>query len=410
MYINMMELKNLVHKRQSGKKYVGLPFGSAVKYKRKEKNLTLEEACEGICSLSYLSKVENNNISASEEFIEKFKKKFDMKDAYDYDKDSFKIHIDQIIEACLKDKKIDHNMLTYYDDRLDYQSLLVDFAYNVLDKNYEQAQTAYKNLSELIYSMPQEPFMVTMILINHILYYEMRYTDGLELLSMVERQQPYSNEISLLIQKWKLLHGFKINNPLLVSNLYQPYEKILIKKQLFEQVKITHMEHLLYKARFSSIEQMKNEISGINNIDEADKEYLMSVCHYHRGNYDKTLSITSKYAEQSQKWMAIHLISLDHLKEEKRIFDAIEKEVINKNPLCKLLKKHLMLKYKGTQEEIVNYIKQDILIQDLCTEDYDILIYLMKDCERLLTKFHFYKDAVSVYRHFLSKLYKISFT
>lgn len=410
MYINMTELKNLVHKRQSGKKYIGLPFGSAVKFKRKEKNLTLEEACEGICSLSYLSKVENNNISASDEFIEKFKQRFEMKDAYDYDKDSFKKHIDQIIGACIRDKKIDHKMVIYYDDRIDYQSILVEFAYDVLDKNYEHAQKAYKNLSELIFSMPQEAFMVTMILINHILYHEMRYTDGLEILSMIEQQHPYSNEIALLIQKWKLLHGFKINNPMLVTNMYQPYEKTLIKKQLFEQVKITNMENLLYKARFITVEQMKHEISGISNIDEADKEYLISVCHYHRGNYEKTLSITSKYAEQSEKWMAIHLLSLDHMKEEKRIFDAIEKEVIKKNPLCKLLKKHLTLKYKGNQEEIVTYIKQDILIQDLCTEDYDILIYLMKDCERLLTKFHYYKDAVSVYRHFLSKIYKITFT
>ena len=58
--INMIELMHLIKKRQVDKPYMIQPFGSAIKYKRKELGLTLEEASEDICSISYLSKVENN--------------------------------------------------------------------------------------------------------------------------------------------------------------------------------------------------------------------------------------------------------------------------------------------------------------------------------------------------------------
>ncbi len=409
MSINMIELKHLVQKRQSGKEYIGLPFGSAIRYLRKELRITLEEASKGICSLSYLSKVENQNISASDEFIEKFKKKYDMKDAYDYDKDNFKEQIEYIIDACLKDHKIDRKMVMYYDDRVDYQSLLVEFAYEVLNNNYDKAELSYKNLVQLISSMPQEAFMITMILVNHILYYEMRYSDGLSLLDIIEKQDPYSNEIALLIKKWKLKHGFQINNAMLVSTIYQPYEKELIKKHLFEQVKSTNVHKLMYQSRFISCKRMKSEISGINDLSETDKHYLIAKCHFHSGDYEKALAISSKYYNQSVQWMALHLLALDHLKHVDPIFKILDETKDYEHPLYKLLSKHLTIKYKAKQEEIVNYIKKDILVHNLITEDYDILIYLMRDCERLLSKFQYYKDAVSVYRHFLSKLYKNSY-
>lgn len=208
----MFDLLNLITKRQTNKDYVSIPFGSAIRFKRKELCMTLEEACEDICSLSYLSKVENNIICASEEYVEKFKERFKINDAYDYDMDKFKKHGKQIIQACLKNREIDVELLNYYEDRDDYQSLLVRFAYYVLKKDYKSAETPYRNLLELITSMPSDPFMLTIILINHVLYHEMRYLDGMELIKLVESKEKISSNMALLISKWKLKFSFKLNN------------------------------------------------------------------------------------------------------------------------------------------------------------------------------------------------------
>ena len=45
-------------------------IGKQVFYKRLQQKMTQEELCQGICSVSYLSKIENGKIEASEEILQ----------------------------------------------------------------------------------------------------------------------------------------------------------------------------------------------------------------------------------------------------------------------------------------------------------------------------------------------------
>ncbi|MEH7457577.1 helix-turn-helix domain-containing protein, partial [Bacillus sp. JJ1127] len=45
-------------------------IGKQVFYKRLQQKMTQEELCQGICSVSYLSKIENGKIEASEEIVQ----------------------------------------------------------------------------------------------------------------------------------------------------------------------------------------------------------------------------------------------------------------------------------------------------------------------------------------------------
>ena len=58
--MNIIVFRRLVRSRKECKLYETKPIGSAIKFKRKAMNMTLEEGSEGICSVSYLSKIENN--------------------------------------------------------------------------------------------------------------------------------------------------------------------------------------------------------------------------------------------------------------------------------------------------------------------------------------------------------------
>ncbi|MDQ0273786.1 helix-turn-helix transcriptional regulator [Cytobacillus purgationiresistens] len=53
-------------------------IGSRIKYYRINSNLTQEELCKGVCSPSYLSKVENNNMDPSEEILKLLCKKMNI--------------------------------------------------------------------------------------------------------------------------------------------------------------------------------------------------------------------------------------------------------------------------------------------------------------------------------------------
>ena len=61
--MNIIVFRRLVRSRKECKLYETKPIGSAIKFKRKAMNMTLEEGSEGICSVSYLSKIENEAIS-----------------------------------------------------------------------------------------------------------------------------------------------------------------------------------------------------------------------------------------------------------------------------------------------------------------------------------------------------------
>jgi len=61
MYINIHNVKHQIGLRKHLPED-GEDIGSMIRHQRRKMNLTLEEGAEGNCSVSYLSKVENNQI------------------------------------------------------------------------------------------------------------------------------------------------------------------------------------------------------------------------------------------------------------------------------------------------------------------------------------------------------------
>ncbi len=404
MIINMIELMHLIKKRQADKPYIAQPFGSAIKYKRKELGLTLEEASEDICSISYLSKVENNAINPSEEYVEKFKDRFKLNDAFDYDLDTYKIHLNLIANAAINDLVIDRSYVEYYENRRDYQSVIITFAYHVLRQDYRKGMDLYHQLVSMISSMPQETFIMSMILTNYLFYYQMNYTDGLRVTSLIEKQEPLSENMTLLIQKWKLKYAFKLKHHHLIYKTYHKYEASLLEKHLFKQLKQLNFEKLVYEAKSFLPNEMKVKVENINSMDAQEKAFIISTCYYHHGDYKKALDISDKFQLLSNDWKVLHLLILDKMKKSDAIIKMIKNNVNTIDPLLALLVKHVSYKYLKEQNEILDYIKGDILSSKMFTDDHDILTYLMKDCEKILSSFQYYKDAVQTYRFFNRQL------
>ena len=60
MKFNVFTMKHFIKQRKHFMESKYQSFGAAIKRKRIERNMTLEESAEDICSISYLSKIENN--------------------------------------------------------------------------------------------------------------------------------------------------------------------------------------------------------------------------------------------------------------------------------------------------------------------------------------------------------------
>ena len=80
MEFNVYTMKHFTKQRKHLMESNYQSFGAAIKRKRLERNMTLEESAENICSISYLSKIENSLIEPSPKYFYLLKERFDLND------------------------------------------------------------------------------------------------------------------------------------------------------------------------------------------------------------------------------------------------------------------------------------------------------------------------------------------
>ena len=123
--MSISSLKNRVMKRVELEKYKSdfTDIGSFIKKKRKELNVTQDEISNGICSISYLSKIENNQIVPNNYYVKELMEKLDIEEDIYSKSIRDKEYIDKTIKACfymddefLEDiyqeiKDVEHNII-----------------------------------------------------------------------------------------------------------------------------------------------------------------------------------------------------------------------------------------------------------------------------------------------------------
>src|SRR5690554_7417396 len=112
-----------------------------LKHYRVDKGLTLEEVSESSCSVSYLSKVENNKLVPSDKILDKLLKRLGLTTkVFEYEKKDTK-YIDEILELGYVPNKLINNAK----NKNDYQSKIIKFAYTLLNQEKIEAATSLKN-------------------------------------------------------------------------------------------------------------------------------------------------------------------------------------------------------------------------------------------------------------------------
>ena len=114
--------------------------GTLIKQHRKFNNMTLEELADGICSVSYLSKIEHDSISASDEIYRLLEQRLDIKlvDINDeFDEDIYQDLLDWHEAAQLQDTEL----MKQYDQK--YKSGLIDNQNTDLNHLYKIAKSRH---------------------------------------------------------------------------------------------------------------------------------------------------------------------------------------------------------------------------------------------------------------------------
>lgn len=406
MYINLIELKTLIKRRQMMITHVELPFGSAIKHRRRELQMTLEEASENICSLSYLSKVENNLIKPNPEFSDKLRERLDLSSDYDYLAESdavFEKDLEKIVVALLEKKPLDQEVLGRYLLN-DYQSFIMNYAQSVMKNDYKTMGKYYYHLLDCLPSLPTESYIVTLLITIQALFQLVRYTDALDLIEPLIEQEFASTRSQILIRHWRLVLAFKLRQHAYIHRFFDKTQSRLLQCRAFASIRENLTEDIIYKIHNMNHKQLKDQLQSIDMLPEERKLYITALFFYVNNQLEEAKVYSQRCFMTSIDCLILHLMILSKLNDIKAILKIIKEPHDFVSPTFDKLKRHFKFKYSNDKEQMLSYFKRDVVNINRLTEDLEILQFFMSEADQILTKHHMYKDVVYMYRNYLIKI------
>ncbi|EJS73100.1 transcriptional regulator [Bacillus cereus] len=171
-------------------------IGKQVFYKRLQQKMTQEELCQGICSVSYLSKIENGKIDASEEILQLLCTRLEIAvtDLRDVEED-VKVKLDEWLNALVHLDK--QQVERIYEELQDEMKHVLDFEiinyYKLLYTRYLIMKRDFPAVEEELESLKKmykkySPFQKLLYTYSKGLYYflQHKYKTALEYLARTE--------------------------------------------------------------------------------------------------------------------------------------------------------------------------------------------------------------------------------
>ncbi|GEM_PF-2146512 len=223
------------------KKYIfeddpGAIVGTEIRLRRNGQSKTLDAICQQTCSVSYLSKLEKNEIKANPHFLEEICKRLKLTKENIEIINNSKALFDSMIKADFEGRRD-----AIYDAYLKTQSLknyrarIIEFYYYVVTDDLNSAKRLYEELDRLVGSM----------LINDLIIFA--YIEALYHEKLNELHSAYSLLIGLenlvlpfkyldcLVKQLKVKILYKINSNLFLSNV-KILKDLYFKNNAYDQM------------------------------------------------------------------------------------------------------------------------------------------------------------------------------
>ncbi len=404
MRLNMIRFKVAAKKRHHRKE--NLPIGSAIKFKRHALKMTLEEASENICSVSYLSKLENNIIVPSEKYVIKLKQRFCIdEDHLDIDNNVYQGLKYKLIISLLNDRKLPETYEHHIGTQMNYQTSLLKLGLYILNKKNAEIHQTYQQIIPMISSMPDEEFAILICLVSQMLFDESRYQEASELLT--EMTYDGISDILLLYRdKWLLINAIQMENSSLFHLLYPSYQEKLIKLGYYKQINDLQIQRMTYFSQRMSISSYKKLLSHHQGIPKKNYVYAKALNLFANQQYKAVLNLINEQVKtMDSKWFIIKLKTLDglHHKDEIKHLLKMQPNVKLSNDQ-KLIVSFIKTKHMSSKENLLIYLRHVILGNNFLTDNVQVLKYLQKSSHRLFSKYFYYKEATEVFHKFNHKI------
>ncbi|QWB96427.1 helix-turn-helix transcriptional regulator [Mycoplasmatota bacterium] len=400
MKINVAEMIYQIQKK--GEHIEEHPIGSRLKYKRKKLDLTLEESSENICSVSYLSKVENNLIKPTPKYINMLKKKYLMDDEEEINR-TYDADLNEMMHVFFKQTTYQKKHEKPYED---YQQFMLSFGYFVLTNQFDKSHDLFFDIMLFIPNLPIKSLNFLLALTARVLFHDLRYSDAISLLQLMNTEN--QDIITILIQqKWLMRNAIKLNRYLLFEKIYPVYKEHLISQQLFNEIPLIKLERNLMYQSISLIQQYMKETDKIDK--HMNFKTLLIKGFYETNQYEQVIKLTQNNLNH-MSCLYYYILSIEKLNQISRLKKILSNISIDKNeyPEAYLIIKHFKFKYLASKEEQLKYLRNEILGYRHLTDEINVLYMIMMDAFNLFQDHHFYKEATRVINKFLPMMNQLS--
>ena len=411
-------LKNRINKRVELEKYKRdfTDIGSFIKEKRKELKVTQDEISTGICSISYLSKIENNQIIPNDFYVKEIMEKLDVDQAIYSRSLKEKVYLEKMISAYffMEDsiqekvyndiKEIEHNLVinlcklgytVYYglNDENQYVMMLEHLVNNMSD--YEVKVYLF---FACIYFISNEKYKTALelIVLNEKLSSNNEFLDGMFF------------EISYHVKQRLLIKNCSTEDYYSAMNIYNKYHNV--KRILFLA---------LNKARNISLENPGNALEILKTIKVKGMSqkiidlYFLTKAEvlYNLERYTESTLALKKMSDLSDYYLRKMTLLLRNCLVAKdydmisNIKQLVSKYKPSKNEMKSKVFYHYLLQNNETDRK--EYLRDIAIPFSIKIEDYDSLGEYTDNVMKICINNSRYKEATQYYRKYQKEMSKV---
>lgn len=380
--------------------------GSLFKHHRRNKNFTLEELSEGICSLSYLCKVERNQIIPNNHVIKEISKRLEIEEYLVIDDDN---NNDEWVKQIILEKRVDENLFKNICSNLDYRSKLISYSYYLLNKkDLKESYHLYIDLLEYYeHFTKMELLLYIYIVFNHF-YYEGKYLEVSKLYYEFKFFE-VDEKIDMDLRNTLIKSLFKSGRNIDALSIVDETLKLYFFKLKHNDIAWYKQYELIAKSNSISKDELENNLKLIENNKYINEKLIwFNYYFFNEKNYNKALNSIKKIKGNEEYFNVLYLFTLSKLGLKDIIsieleviinsnkdykYDYIYNYFLNKNTIdnqSKVIKELLYAQTNNSNDQLKQIIFSELV--DFCLSNK-----LYKLCVEILTREnHILKEKTSV--------------
>ncbi len=411
-----------------------MDYGMMIFHHRKKLGWTQEKLCEGICSVSHLSKIENGTKEAGIETIELLLKKMrveiDESDSIDEVTGQLKRLWNSIERADYDSSKILFEELIGKEESMNYTNISNDFCitiwrYYIFIEDLKMAKKKWKQLEAKKKKFSQYETIKYLFTLSIYYIKEKRYNDSLLVMDEVQEITP---NLEIDFQEYcfyrALVYSF-INQTSLSMYFCNKAIPIFLQNNNIKRIldaKMLLSLQLIKSKLLDRAEQFLIEILD-SSVILSDKTINMSALHnlgylyYHSNQHKKAIKYYQDYLSNIQEGTEEYFLVISNIANNMMIINDYEtatkllcknlSKIKDKNSASYIRMKVLLLEAKKDEANLVSYLREVGLPLWVQTNDHEKLIKYYDVVTDYYEKHESLEKQNMLYKEYNSTLLKI---